>query len=126
MTRDTRYNAQGALLCRAKRSDGNACNAPAMRGQLVCRTHGGSAPQAKRSARVRLAALVDPAVQTLAREMANQSNASRDKQAAANSVLDRAGYGRASKIEGEDARDILLERMRRLQESEQEDNEGDE
>jgi len=89
--------------------------APAMRGQNVCRAHGGAASAAKRAAKLRLAALVEPAIATLAREMADRSNTSRDKQTAANSLLDRAGWGRVTKIEAADARELLFQRLLEIQ-----------
>lgn len=41
---------------------GERCESFAIRGGSVCRTHGGAAPAAKKAARLRLAALVDPAI----------------------------------------------------------------
>jgi len=103
-------------LCTAHRSKtGEPCMAPAMRGQNVCRAHGGAASAAKRAAKLRLAALVEPAIATLAREMADRSNTSRDKQTAANSLLDRAGWGRVTKIEAADARELLFQRLLEIQ-----------
>ena len=108
---EPRYDAQNRRLCYAKN---NTCRGPAMTGQKVCKAHGGSSPQAKRSARLRLAGLVDPAIATLAKEMTGAEK-SNDRLAAANSVLDRAGYGRAQQIETTDAREILLEKLLELQ-----------
>lgn len=54
--------------------------------------------------------LVDPAIATLGREMMKAEN-SRDRQSAANSILDRAGYGRAQQITTDDARSMLLHRL---------------
>src|SRR4051794_14127933 len=53
--------------CKAHKADGSGerCSKPAMLGQSVCRAHGGASPQAKKSARERLEALVDPAINTL-------------------------------------------------------------
>ena len=94
-----------------------------MTGQLVCHKHGGASPQAKRKAKLRLLELVDPAVATLAREMARAEN-SRDRQAAANSILDRAGYGRQQQITTDDARTMLFHRLLEAQQ-ENNDHEGD-
>lgn len=117
-----RRDAQNRALCTAmsKRSR-ETCNSPAMHGQRVCRMHGGSIPAAKKKAKLRLAELVDPAIGTLAREMTDQKNASRDKQAAANSILDRAGWGRVQKIETADAKEQLVERLLQMQAEEIED-----
>lgn len=40
--------------CRAHRSDGTPCGAWAIRGGYVCRMHGGSAPQVRSAAHMRL------------------------------------------------------------------------
>jgi hypothetical protein len=58
----------------------------------------------------RLAALVDPSIAILAREMKSAEKSS-DRQAAANSLLDRAGWGRVQKVEHSDARAMLLQRL---------------
>lgn len=109
-----RYDAQNRLLCSARRRDGDLCQSPAMHGQRVCRMHGGSAPQARSKARLRLAELVDPAIATLSREMVN-ADSSADRQRAANSILDRAGVPRVTReIEADTAREILLTRLLEL------------
>lgn len=109
-----RYDERGVLLCHANTSAGNPCKAPAMRGQKVCHKHGGAAPQNKRKAKLRLDALAYPAIATLAKEMTN-AEASRDRQSAANSILDRAGYSRTHNVTTDDAREILLERLLQAQ-----------
>lgn len=106
-----RYDKQNRRLCKAHRSDGKLCQSPAMLGSRVCRMHGGAAPQARRKARLRLAELVDPAIATLAREMV-KAERSADRQRAANSVLDRAGFSRAQKVQLDDAKAVLRERLR--------------
>lgn len=119
-----RRDAQNRALCTAmsKRSR-ETCNSPAMHGQRVCRMHGGSIPAAKNKARLRLAELVDPAITLLAREMNDGTNKSGEKQAAANSILDRAGWGRVQKIETADAKEQLIERLLQMQAEEIEDSE---
>lgn len=101
-----RIDKQNRVLCHAKRKDGELCKSPAITGMKVCKMHGGSTKAAKRGAALRLAELVNPAIATLAREMAN-ADKSADKQRAANSILDRAGYGRHQVIEASDSREIL-------------------
>ncbi|MEU2203026.1 HGGxSTG domain-containing protein [Microbacterium oleivorans] len=108
------YDAQGRRLCGAKTREAGSCRAPAMAGQARCRMHGGSLPQARRAARLRLAELVDPAIGTLAREMV-KAERSADRQRAANSILDRAGIARETRVETSDARTMLLERLAALQ-----------
>lgn len=107
------YDDQGRRLCGAKTREAGSCRAPAMAGQVRCRMHGGSLPQAKRAARLRLAELVDPAIGTLAREMV-KAERSADRQRAANSILDRAGIARETRVETSDARSLLLERLTSL------------
>lgn len=105
-----RYTVRGAVACKAHTSAGNPCQAPAVRGHEVCQAHGASSPQAKAAAKIRLAALADPAIESLAYEMEHATE-SRDRLAAANSILDRAGYGRSQRFTTEDAYQILQERL---------------
>lgn len=68
---------------------------------------------------MRLAGLVDPAIATLAREMVN-ADTSAARQSAANSILDRAGWGRVTRVEAVDARQILLQRLQELRDATEE------
>lgn len=114
-----RINHLGYVLCNAfSKSAQGLCTKPVMLGMRVCRTHGGAAPKSKRAARLRLTELVDPAISRLADEMDNAKN-SKDRIAAANSLLDRAGFGRISttKFEGSNARALLVDRLKALQSS---------
>lgn len=106
---------QGGRQCTAKSTTtGNRCTKAAIKGGTVCPTHGGSAPQVRRRAALRLLNLVDPAIAVLAREMATADKSS-DRQRAANSVLDRAGVPRtATVIDGESAKALLVERINAL------------
>lgn len=98
--------------CRAtSKATGKPCGRTAEPGATVCRYHGGAAPQVKRKAALRLLELVDPAIATLAREMANADRSS-DRQRAANSILDRAGVPRRVDVTDADAaRALLIERL---------------
>jgi len=96
--------------CTALLSDrSRRCRRWAIAGGTTCPAHGGSAPQVKRSARQRLAELVDPALAALA---ANLERVATDPRIAlrpsvvrsAQLVLDRAGYGPGMKLEVEDKR----------------------
>lgn len=69
--------------------------------------HGGRTPQVKRAADLRLIALYQPAISTLAREMATAAK-SADRIRAANSLLDRIGVARNSEMTAEQAMDFLL------------------
>ncbi len=44
------------------------CRGPAIAGATICRIHGGSAPQVKRAAAMRLAVLIDPPIGLLAED----------------------------------------------------------
>jgi len=102
--------------CTARSSQtGKRCRRHAIKGGTVCATHGGSSPSVKNRARLRLAALVDPAITTLAREMTGAAN-SNDRQRAANSILDRAGMSRGVSPEVELARALLIDRLVTLRE----------
>jgi hypothetical protein len=91
------------MKCKAKSSQtGKPCKKPAIKGGTVCASHGGSAPQVKLAASVRLAALVDPAIDRHAALIKSGKPDSVKLQAAA-SVLDRAGYPRAHALTGLDA-----------------------
>ena len=135
----SRRNYDGHLMCCAIMSrdgvDPDArpiyCNNPAVPGRTRCEVHllvqghmgalrkiarqGDTKSDQIKRARVRtqerLAALVDPAIAVLAREMVDPENKSSDRQAAANSLLDRAGWGRVQKVEHTDARDMLMQRL---------------
>jgi len=106
-----RRNWNGQVLCHAHSTrTGELCNAIAMKGQKVCSHHGGMTGHARRKAKLRLQELVDPAIATLAREMTSAAS-SKDRMAAANSILDRAGWGRISQVEVGDARELLIQRL---------------
>lgn len=100
----------GAVRCSGHVPNGNQCRKAAIKGGTVCRSHGGGAPQVKRKAAIRLLELVDPAIATLAREMTTATRSS-DRQSAANSILDRAGHGRTTKVE-DDSTELLLAMIR--------------
>ncbi len=84
--------------CRARLSDGSRrCKKAAILGGTVCASHGGRAPQVRRSARERLDALVEPAIEAL--RQALEADDVRSIIRAAQIVLDRCGYGPGAKIE---------------------------
>jgi hypothetical protein len=121
-----RVDDHNRVLCSAHASrTGELCRAPAMHGQQVCRLHGGGTRASKAKAKLRLAGLVDPAIATLAKEMVNPDTTSRARQSAANSILDRAGWGRVTKVEAVDARALLLQRLRELRDAAEESLELD-
>lgn len=104
----------GQRRCTAKaKATGTRCKSPAISGAPTCRKHGSGAPQVRRKARLRLLELVDPAIATLAREMATAEK-STDRRQAAIAILDRAGFGASITFEVEDAREMLVDRLLQL------------
>ena len=82
--------------CTAHRSSGGPCRAPAIKGGNVCVTHGGRAPQVVAAAKLKLLAMVDPALAALLRETKRKTNAPNGVAvAAARDILDRAGLAAA-------------------------------
>src|SRR3546814_8395156 len=69
---------QGRRQCTAKSTTtGERCTKAPIRGGTVCATHGGSAPQVRKKAALRLLELVDQAIAVLAREMVNAAQTDR-------------------------------------------------
>lgn len=84
--------------CTAHVSDGSRqCERWAINGSTVCATHGGQAPQVKKSARERLAELVEPALEGLHTALKSGEIPSIVK--AAQIVLDRTGFHPSKAIE---------------------------
>jgi hypothetical protein len=85
--------------CSAHRADGSGerCRKAAIMGGTVCATHGGQAPQVKKSARERLAELVEPALEGLHTALKSGEIPSIVK--AAQIVLDRTGFHPSKAIE---------------------------
>jgi hypothetical protein len=84
--------------CTAHVSDGSRpCKRWAINGSTVCATHGGQAPQVKKSARERLAELVEPALEGLHTALKSGEIPSIVK--AAQIVLDRTGFHPSKAIE---------------------------
>lgn len=113
-----RVDRQGRLVCNAHllKDATKLCRAPIVGGMRVCRLHGGTSPQAKKAARVRLADLVDPAITTLALVMADKTAKDVDRLRAADSILDRAGVIRGQKITVDESVNILKTRAIEIKE----------
>lgn len=110
MNDHTRSSSGKKPICGKKTRAGTPCQKSPIKGGTVCRLHGGSAPQVKRAAKLRLLELVDPAIATLARIMATSDNeALRLK--AADSILDRGGLPKGAQVTVEDARSALYEAL---------------
>lgn len=71
-----------------------------MHGGARCRMHGGSAPQVREKAAERILALVDLALAGLSRIL-RSGETDVAKLRAIENVLDRAGFGRASRVQQE-------------------------
>lgn len=108
--------ATGKPRCTAdSRTSGTRCKQVPVAGTTVCVYHGGKAPQVQRKARLRLLALVEPAVATLAREMTRADNKASDRLRAAENVLDRSGFPRAVKnVDEGEALELVIARMQEI------------
>jgi hypothetical protein len=84
--------------CHARISNGSRqCERWAINGSTVCATHGGGAPQVKKSAKERLAELIEPALEGLHTALKSGEIPSIVK--AAQIVLDRTGYHPSQSLE---------------------------
>lgn len=81
------------------KTTGSQCRKPAIPGGTVCRNHGGNAPQVRRKAEERLAALVDPAIGALSRMIQQKRKIDAVTMAAVRDILDRAGPLRSERVE---------------------------
>ena len=72
---------------------GVQCRAKAIAGAVVCRMHGGAAPQVKAKARQRLLAAADPAAARLIELINDRTLEPRDTLAAIRELFNRAGLG---------------------------------
>lgn len=106
----------GTIACTATTRDGMPCSNAAIKGGNVCRMHGGSAPQTRRKANLRLIELIDPAIATLAREMTTADKSS-DRQNAANSILDRAGVPRRAEVVTDDVRARAIQLLTQMRDT---------
>lgn len=79
-----------ARHCKAIKKTGEPCKKYAIKGGLVCTTHGGSAPQVRAAANKRLLAMVEPSLIRLA-DLVQQSEHMPTALGAIRTVLERAG-----------------------------------
>lgn len=100
--------------CHARRKDGAQCGMPAVMGMRVCRIHGGGTQAAMAKAKLRMMELVDPAIATIARIMADPNAKASDRLRAAENILDRAGIPRRMELDPELARDILATKLSQI------------
>ena len=85
--------------CTAHRRNGDPCKNRAIRGTNVCRVHGGSAPQVKRAAFVRLLMESDPAAAELIAIYKDKKNPIAARLRAIENVLDRAGVAAKQEVD---------------------------
>lgn len=84
--------------CKAHSSQtGERCKRSAMKGGTVCASHGGRAPQVKKSAKERLAELIEPALAGLHKALESNDLGSIVK--ASQIVLDRTGFHPTKAVE---------------------------
>lgn len=79
--------------CKAHKVDGTRCKKPAMRGQFICVSHGGGAPQNRKAARERLAELIDPIIARLVERVKEPGLSTGDLIRIGHLILDRTGVG---------------------------------
>ncbi len=98
--------APGTPQCTAhKRSSGDRCKLPAIKGGTVCRRHGGSAPQVQRSARERFNDAIDPAINLMHKQLERAAKGElsvAEEQNLMKLVFDRTGFvpGKQVNIDG--------------------------
>lgn len=132
LTITTPPNLAGLPRCQARsKQSGEQCRRVATPGHRVCKSHGSGSPQARRAAALRLSDLVTPAIATFARVLTDPNAKNADKIKASEAILDRAGHPRttrAERISGEDAKQILFEKLLALRNASrgEEDDETDE
>ena len=95
---DTDPKTKSTRCTAHSKTTGKQCGRSAIPGGTVCRYHGGAAPQVIERARLRLAALVLPAVDYLGRGV-RQKKSNSPGVASARDILDRAGLKPVEKHE---------------------------
>lgn len=105
---------QARKKCHAHRRDGSQCQAWALPGSSVCRVHGGGTAAAMAKAKLRMMELVDPAIATIARIMADPQAPHASRLRAAENILDRAGMPRRMELDPDMAREILAQKLAQI------------
>lgn len=99
MTKKGLDRMDSKTLCTASRRNGEQCLNYAIKGATVCRMHGGSAPQVRRAAQVRILMASDLAAKKLVELMTSNKVDDRVKLAAAKDLLDRANLAGTQNVE---------------------------
>lgn len=90
----------GRTCTATARSTGNRCGQSPIPGGLVCRYHGGAAPQVQAAgARRILEAFVEPALEELGRILEHKDTPPHVRLAAVRDILDRCGFKPVTQIE---------------------------
>lgn len=110
-----RYGPDLRQCTAQSKQTGDRCGQAAIKGGTICPWHGGSAPQVKARANLRLLELVEPSLHRLASIVDSTKSLDADAIRAANSLLDRAGVVRRTDIDPAAAQALLLERLREIQ-----------
>lgn len=99
MTKKGMDRMESKTVCTAKRRNGEPCLNYAIRGAKVCRMHGGSAPQVRAAAQVRILMASDLAAKKLVDLMQSPTVDDRVKLSAAKDLLDRANLAGTQNVE---------------------------
>lgn len=87
------------VTCSARRTNGDPCKRPPIKGATVCRAHGGAAPQVRAKAQVRLLMASDLAAKKLIELMSSAKVPDAVKLTAARDLLDRANVVGTQQVE---------------------------
>ncbi|WP_139344488.1 hypothetical protein [Rathayibacter sp. VKM Ac-2630] len=87
-----------AAQCRSKKRNGEPCSKKAIKGGVVCRSHGGHLPVVKAKAQQRMQELVLPALAELGVILLDPTTATPDRLRAIALLLDRTGHGPKSEV----------------------------
>jgi hypothetical protein len=95
-----RHNMAIAPRCTAMAvTTGKRCNQAAIRGGRVCIVHGGGSPAAKAAAQMRIAMLVDPALEVMFELLISKKTHDSVRFNVAKDIMDRAGFKPVDKFQ---------------------------
>lgn len=84
--------------CQSKKRNGEPCSKKAIKGGVVCRSHGGNLPAVRAKAQQRMLELVIPALEELRAILLDPTTADPDRLRAIALLLDRTGFGPKSEV----------------------------
>lgn len=85
--------------CKARKRDGTPCGQSPLAGSVVCRMHGGSAPQVLRKSQERIVMAQDDAASNLVRWMSDESVPMTERRKCAEALLNRGGNAPGQRLE---------------------------